>query len=303
MRTRQTLQAMITAMLLPVFSAAAQSSPPGDSSPYGNARIMKDIPYTAHPHPRQTLDLYLPKDKAQGPATLIVWMHGGAWMLSNKDWNNVKYLVKHGYALASVDYRLSDDARFPAQIQDCNTALNFLLANASTYGFSPNHFAVGGASAGGHLALLLGLARNEKSFGADPSVKPFAILDFFGPTDLTSLLDETKGHSYQVQDDALRRLFGSPLTDHLDMLRAASPLTYVNPENPPVLILHGDRDDLVPYGQSQKLHARLDQLGVRNDLITVKGAGHDGPMFETPDIQQKVLAFLQACSVRDSKSQ
>jgi len=154
---------MITAMLLPVFSAAAQSSPPGDSSPYGNARIMKDIPYTAHPHPRQTLDLYLPKDKAQGPATLIVWMHGGAWMLSNKDWNNVKYLVKHGYALASVDYRLSDDARFPAQIQDCNTALNFLLANASTYGFSPNHFAVGGASAGGHLALLLGLARNERA--------------------------------------------------------------------------------------------------------------------------------------------
>ncbi len=302
MRTRQTLQAMITAMLLPVFSAAAQPLAPGDSSPYGNARVMKDIPYTAHPHARQTLDLYLPKDNAQGPATLIVWMHGGAWMLSNKDWNNVKYLVKHGYALASVDYRLSDDARFPAQIQDCNTALNFLLTNAAAYGYSPKHFAVGGASAGGHLALLLGLARNEKAFGADPSVKPFAILDFFGPTDLTSLLDETEGHSHQVQDVALRRLFGSPLTDHLDMIRAASPMTYVNPENPPVLILHGDKDDLVPYGQSQKLRTRLDEAGVRNDLITVKGAGHDGPMFETPDIQEKILSFLQTCSVRGVKS-
>jgi len=234
---------------------------------------------------------------------LIVWMHGGAWMLSNKDWDNVKYLVKHGYALASVDYRLSDDARFPAQIQDCNTALNFLLKNAAAYGFSPNHFAVGGASAGGHLALLLGLARKERAFGADPSVTPSAVLDFFGPTDLVSLLDDTVGHSHQVQVDALQRLCGSPLTDRLDALRAASPVTYVDRENPPVLILHGDKDDLVPQSQSQKLHARLDQAGVRSDLVTVKGAGHDGPMFETPDIQEKVLTFLQACGVRGVKSQ
>ena len=311
MRIRLTLHAMITTTLLTIVSASAQVSPPGcapsgstdpgGSTPFGNAIVKKDIPYVASPHPRQTLDLYLPQDNVPGPATLIVWIHGGAWMLSNKDWNNVKYLVRHGYALASVDYRLSGDAVFPAQIEDCNTALNFLLTNAATYGIDPKHFAVGGASAGGHLALLLGLARNERAFHADPSVRPFAILDFFGPTDLTRILDENGwGHGYEVQADALRRLLGGPLINHLDLARLASPLTYVNSKNPPVLVLHGDKDDLVPYRQSRRLHSRLDQAGVRNEFITVQGAGHDGPMFETPEIQQKVIAFLRE-SVRGGK--
>jgi acetyl esterase/lipase len=305
MKIRHTLHAMIMTTLLTIVSASAQVPPPGrtpngstdpgDSSPFGNAVVKKGIPYVANAHPRQTLDLYLPKDNAQGPATLIVWIHGGAWMLSNKDWNNVKYLVKHGYALVSVDYRLSGDARFPAQIQDCNTALSFLVTNAASYGIDPKHFVVGGASAGGHLALLLGLARKERTFDADPSVKPFAILDFFGPTDLTSIIDEVgQGHGREVQEDAVSRLLGGPLINHLDLARLASPLTYINPQSPPVLILHGDKDDLVPYSQSQRLHSRLDQVGVENELLTVKEAGHDGPMFETPEIQEKVISFLRA---------
>jgi acetyl esterase/lipase len=284
----------LTGGTLPSSSPPSSSSGTDDSSPFGSAIVKKDIPYVANPHPRQTLDLYLPKDNAQGPATLVVWIHGGAWMLSNKDWNNVKYLVKHGYALASVDYRLSGDATFPAQIKDCNTALNFLLASAASYGIDPKRFVVGGASAGGQLALLLGLARNERAFGADPSVKPFAILDFFGPTDLTSIIDEVgQGHGREVQEDVVPRLLGGPLIDHLELARQASPLSYVGRENSPVLILHGDQDDLVPYAQSQSLHSLLDQAGVKNQLITVKGAGHDGPMFETPEIQEKVISFLR----------
>src|ERR1700693_5016759 len=149
MRIRQNLRTMIATILLPTISVVAQTShlvaPNGfenisDSSPYGDAFVKKDIPYTANPHPRQTFDLYLPKNKQSGPSTLIFWIHGGAWMLSNKDWDNVKYLVKQGYALASVDYRLSGDAIFPAQIRDCNTALNFILAHADSYGIDPKHF-------------------------------------------------------------------------------------------------------------------------------------------------------------------
>jgi acetyl esterase/lipase len=261
--------------------------------------VKKDIPYVANAHPRQTLDLYLPKDNGGSPVPLVVWMHGGAFMYTNKEWNNVKYLVKHGYALASVDYRLTKDGIFPAQIEDCNAALNFLLTNAASYGIDSKHFVVGGASAGGHLALLLGLARNERAFGADPSARPLAILDFFGPTDLTSVIDEVgQGHGREVQEDVVSRLLGGPLIDHMELARQASPISYVGKGNPPVLILHGDKDDLVPYAQSQRLHSRLDQVGVRNELITVKGAGHDGPMFETPEIQKKVLSFLQD-SVRD----
>src|SRR5438445_11284465 len=115
MRIRHVFQTMITAALWPLVSTSAQTSLPGgtangsnnpsDSSPYGNATVKRDIPYVANPHVRQTFDLYLPKDKVS-PVPLVFWIHGGAWMLSKKDWKNVKYLVKHGYALASVDYRL-----------------------------------------------------------------------------------------------------------------------------------------------------------------------------------------------------
>ena len=179
MRIRQSLYTMISTALLPIIPVAAQTSHAsntpsdfentGDSSPYGDAFVKKDIPYVANPHLRQTFDLYLPKNKGPGPCTLIFWLRGGAWMLSNKDWDNVKYLVKHGYAFASVDYRLSGDAVFPAQIRDCNTALDFILTHADSYGIDPKRFVMGGASAAGHLALLLGLARNEKAFGANPS--------------------------------------------------------------------------------------------------------------------------------------
>jgi acetyl esterase/lipase len=304
MRIRQSLYIMIGTFLLPIIPVAAQTSHPSntpsgfenteDSSPYGDAFVKKDIPYVANSHLRQTFDLYLPKNKGQGPSTLIFWLHGGAWMLSNKDWDNVKYLVKQGYALASVDYRLSGDAIFPAQIHDCNAALEFILAHADSYGIDAKHFVIGGASAGGHLALLLGLARNEKAFGANPSLKPFAVLDFFGPTDLTTILDEVgPGHGHQVLEDAQQRLFGGSSTNQSEMSRTASPINYVSQGNPPVLILHGDKDDLVPYSQSQRLHARLDQLGVSNVFITVQGAGHDGPMFETPAIQEEVIRFLR----------
>jgi len=264
-----------------------------DPALYGNATVIRDIPYSQS-DPHQDLDLYLPKRDDSKPPILVFWIHGGAWMFRNKDWNNVKYLVKHGYALASVDYRLSDEAVFPAQIRDCNAALNFLLANADRFGVSRQNFVVGGASAGGQLALLLGLARNESSFGADPSVKPFAILDFFGPTDLTSIVDEVgPGHGREVQEDATQRLLGGPWNDRLDLARAASPVRYISRKSPPTMILHGDKDDLVPYAQSHRFHSLLDQVGVKNKLITVTGAGHDGPMFETPEIQQKVLAFLR----------
>jgi acetyl esterase/lipase len=309
MRIRQSLHTMIATALLPIIPVAAQTSHPsnapdgfentGDSSPYGDAFVKKDIPYVANPHLRQTFDLYLPKNKGRGSSTLIFWLHGGAWMLSNKEWDNVKYLVKHGYALASVDYRLSGDAVFPAQIEDCNAALDFILAHADSYGIDPKRFVIGGASAGGHLALLLGLARNAKAFGANPSLKPFAILDFFGLTDLTTILDEVgPGHGHQVLEDAQQRLLGGSLSNQLDMARAASPITYVSSGNPPVLILHGNKDDLVPYSQSQRLHSQLDQIGVSNVFVTVPGAGHDGPMFETPEIQEKVIAFLREAARR-----
>lgn len=293
----------ITATLLPVVSVPAQTSlpgnsqnssnNPGDSTASGNVIVKRDIPYVANGHVRQTLDLFIPV--AGRPVPLVVWVHGGAWKLGSKDWINIKYLIQQGYAIASVDYRFSGDAKFPAQIQDCNTALNFLIANAASYGIDPKRLIVGGGSAGGHLALLLGLARRETAFGADPSIQPLAILDFFGPADLISMLEEAdQGHEREAAEDAFHRLLGASPAARPDLARLASPITYVSPGNPPVLILHGDKDASVPYRQSQQLHARLTQAGISNELITVKGIGHDGPMFATPELQERVISFLQS---------
>jgi acetyl esterase/lipase len=278
----------------PAVPAPAETLPA--SSPYGEAVVRRNIPYGAADLPHQNLDLYLPEKKSAQPFPFVFWIHGGAWKEGSKEWDNVKYLVRYGYAIATVDYRSSDRAPFPAQIQDCNAALNFVLAHARDYGIDPNKCVIGGASAGGHLALLLGMARHQSRFGANPRVKPLAILDFFGPADLTNMMGDLKSiHSdrgIRLLLDAGSSLLGAPIEKSRAKARKASPITYVSPGNPPILIVHGRKDDLVPVAQSERLHAALDRMGVRNRLILVDAAGHDGPLFSTPEIEAKVVAWL-----------
>lgn len=299
------LKISVAAALLTSFQLFAQaiSDAPSPaevlpaSSPYGEATVFRNIPYVALPTLRQNFDLYLPAKKNGEPFPLVVWIHGGAWMMGIKEWDNVKYLVRHGYAIASVDYRFSTEIPFPAQIQDCNAALNFILAHATNYGVSSRRFVVGGGSAGGHLALLLGLARNEKDFGADPSIKPLAILDFFGPADFNRMQKDLETiHSekgLELFKDAGGKLLGAPVEQSSDKAKLASPINYVSAASPPVLILQGGEDDLVPAAQSWRLHDALDQAGVKNQIIMVN-AGHDGPLFSTPEIEPKVVNFLNS---------
>jgi acetyl esterase/lipase len=300
------LRLLVVVTLLPVFEALAQPVPTNvqsaaeilpASSPYGPATIITNIFYAAHPVPQQNFDLILPAKKGDQPFPLVVWIHGGAWMLGIKEWDNVKYLVRHGYAIASIDYRFSTEAPFPAQIQDCNAALNFILAQATNYGVSPKRFVVGGGSAGGQLALLLGLARDGKDFGADKSIKPLAILDFFGPTDFTRGRDDLKAiHSekgVEIFDDAVGKLLGAPVDQSSAEAWLASPIQYVSAASPPVLIVHGAQNDMVSTDQSRRLHAALNRVGVKNRLVIVDPAGHDGPLFSTPEIETKVVNFLK----------
>jgi acetyl esterase/lipase len=295
---------LLALVLLPAFEIFAQTVPANPSgatqvlpasSPYGEATIIRNIPYAAQPTSQQNFDLILPAQKGNKPFPLVIWIHGGAWMLGIKEWDNVKYLVRHGYAIANIDYRFSTAAPFPAQIQDCNTALNFILAHATNYGISPKQLIIGGGSAGGHLALLLGLARTERDFGADPSIKPLAILDFFGPVDFNRTKADLEAiHSEKgLQDftNAVGRLLGTPVDQPSEKAKLASPINYVSASSPPVLILHGSRDESVPVAQSRRLHEALDQWGVKNQLIMVD-AGHDGPLFSTPEIESKVVGFL-----------
>ena len=171
------------------------------------------------------------------------------------------------------------------------------MAHAATYGLDPKRFVVGGSSAGGHLCLLLGMARHQKEFGADPAVKPLAILDFFGPTDLIAGLEDLQAaHSEEglkLAARAVPHLLGATPAEDPAKARAASPLTYVSPNVAPVLILQGTADKLVPLAQSERLHARLDEAKVKNELIVVEGAPHDGSSFSTPERQAQVLDFLR----------
>lgn len=292
-------------IVLTAFGSAAQPATPTvsrapevlpASAPYGEAVLTRDIPYLSHATSNQNFNLYLPRAKGARPFPLVVWIHGGAWELGSKEWDNVKYLVRDGYAIASIDYRFTPEAPFPAQIQDCNTALNFILAHAADYGVDSKRFVVGGGSAGGHLALMLGLARAQKDFGANPAVKPLAILDFFGPADLNRMKSDLEAiHSQKglgLWQDAGSKLFGGPVDESADKAKMASPINYVSDAAPPVMIFQGSKDDLVPIAQSERLHAALDKAGVKNELVVIDGAGHDGALFSTPEVQSKVIHFL-----------
>jgi acetyl esterase/lipase len=261
--------------------------------------IHNNIPYNNDTLQKHLLDIYLPAN-AKGKLPLVVLIHGGGWLVNDKyaDLGYMKKtivdLVNNGFALASIDYRWATQAVFPAQIQDCNRAVSFLYDHADKYGFDTNHFAVLGWSAGGHLASLQGLSNNNKvaNFYMPNTSKAFkikAVVDFYGPSELIML---PKGDDEKSPEGLL--LGAAPLA-RPDLAKAASPVTYVDKNDPPFLIIHGEKDDIVSNKQSKLLKAWLDTEGVQNELIIVKDAPHFGTMYDVDEVRAKVLSFLKQC--------
>ena len=258
--------------------------------------VHRDLAYVSGGHPRQMLDLYLPD---LGYATpLIVWIHGGAFRMGSKEDRVPFEMLEQGYAIASLNYRLSQHALFPAQIEDCKAAVRWLRAHADTYGLDPSRFASWGESAGGHLAAMLGTAGHERSFEVgehlEHSSSVQAVLDFFGPTDFLQMDAQRppEGMVHDTWDSPESQLVGGAIQEHPAEVARANPVTYVTPETPPFLIVHGDRDPLVPYHQSTLLVAALEAAGVPVTFYTVVGAGHGG--FDDPQIPILVHKFLAA---------
>ena len=260
--------------------------------------LKANIPYNNDTLQKHLLDIYLPAN-AKGRLPLVIFIHGGGW-LSNDKYADIGYMkktvaeiVSAGFALASIDYRFSTQAVFPAQIQDCNRAVSFLYDNADKYGIDKNRFAVMGFSAGGHLASLLGLSKNNSvpNFFMPGSSRLFtikAVVDFYGPAELVL---------FPGADDAKSPegiLIGASPLARPDLAKAASPVTYVDKGDPPFLIIHGEKDNLVSPKQSHLLQSWLNVVGVQNELIIVKDAPHFGVMFDADDIRKKVLDFLKA---------
>jgi acetyl esterase/lipase len=201
-----------------------------------------------------------------------------------------------GYAIASINYRLSQHALFPAQIEDCKAAVRWLRAHAAQYGLDAARFGAWGPSAGGHLVAMLGTTGNvaELDVGEhlEASSRVQAVVDYFGPTDFLQMDAHRmpKGKVHDAADSPESELVGGPIQENADRVAAANPITYVSPDAPPFLIVHGELDPLVPHHQSELLVAALKRAGVPVTFYTVVGAGHGG--FTDPAVPEMTRAFL-----------
>ncbi|HWB26055.1 MAG TPA: alpha/beta hydrolase [Chitinophagaceae bacterium] len=285
-----------------LYVTQAQTSPvahifPAGTVTYGNINYAGD---TSRHH---LLDIYLPAN-AKANAPLVIWVHGGAWMLNDKyaDMsymaNTVKGFLDSGYALASIDYRYSTQAPFPAQIQDCNQAVEFLYNNAAKYKIDKHRFALIGFSAGGHLASLVGMSNNSTipAFyynGIKPRFTIKAVLDFYGPQDFISMAAAMSG-SPSPGPNPMALLLGANIFDRPDLAKTASPLTYLDKSDPPFFIVQGEKDQSVPPSQAVLLNGWLNVYNIPHQLTIVPGAPHYGPMFDAESIRKDLFAFLKA---------
>jgi acetyl esterase/lipase len=261
--------------------------------PRGTA-VYRDIAYVTNGHPRQKLDLYLPKGAENPP--LMILIHGGGFTEGDKGEENAAQWLKEGYAVASLNYRFSSDAIFPAQIEDCKAAVRRLRANARKYGFDPDRFGARGSSAGGYLVTMLGTTGGTKKFDVgenlDVSSRVQAVADRYGATDFLQMdAHRLPGAPvYNKPDSPLSELIGGTLEDNRDKVESANPINYVTEDCPPFVIVHGDSDLLVPHHQSELLVAALGKAGVPVTLYTVKGGGHGG--FDDPNAEVVVREFF-----------
>lgn len=262
-----------------------------------------DVKYVPDGDAAQALDVFYPETPADKPLPLLVWIHGGGWAAGSKSGMPYMSQLPRGYVAASIEYRFSQKAKFPAQIQDCQAAIRFLRANAKKYSIDPARIGVGGASAGGHLSALVGTSGGKKAFppiggNEEQSDRVQAVCDIFGPTDFWTVVKQAnedqnvKNIFKWNQGDPYSNLIGAKLGEDKDKCDAVSPVHYVSKDNPPFLILHGDRDTLVPYAQSVELSDRLAKEGVEVTLQKLPGAGHGGPAFALPAVLKLTVAFF-----------
>ncbi|MBL4700034.1 MAG: alpha/beta hydrolase [Phycisphaeraceae bacterium] len=259
--------------------------------------VQRDLVYaTVEDGVQLKLDLYLPK-KMTGNELLFVWIHGGGWRNGSKAMfqPQIMNLASLGYAVASIDYRLGGLQNHPNHIHDCNAAIRWLKAKAPVYGYSIKKVGVGGGSAGGHLALLVGVASDVPALQGkvgdhlDQNSRVDAIVDFYGPSDLYALGQATaRGRKMNIVE-----AFG----------KDASPVSYLDAHDPPVIIFHGDLDPVVVPQQSITLDAMYKKLGVESILHLLKDAKHGGRAFATPQVGQDIKAFLDKHLKADESSQ
>ena len=277
-----------------LLAACATVAPP-DVCAQG-ARTHTDLTYATVDGKDLGLDLYLPAG-VPAPA-LVVWVHGGAWRSGTKAKPPMLF-VEGGMAMASLDFRQSGEARFPANVHDIKAAIRFLRAKASQYGYRSDRIAIAGSSSGGHLAVLVGVSNGQKELEGtvggflNQSSDVAAIVDYFGASNLTTILAQSTPHGLSVRRPALELLLGALPDAEPSLARLASPVTHVDRSDPPLLIFHGDQDPQMPINQSHELQGAYEKAGLDVFFDVVHGAAHGGDAFFSPDRAARALAFLR----------
>jgi acetyl esterase/lipase len=259
--------------------------------------IRLDVPYADNDNPRQQVDIYLPKDASAGePLPVVLFIHGGGWSGGDRK----GYLTPAGqmafggkYAAISVGYRMSSEAKWPAQIHDCKAAVRWVRAHAKELNIDPNKIGATGNSAGGHLVTMLGLTAGNKelegSLGkhTDQSSAVTCVINFCGPSDMAAPL--MQGEAAKTDDPAVAGLVGGPLKEKADAVKQASPLTWVSKNAAPIMTVHGMKDARVHYSNATKLEAAMKQAGATHYLVPVTEAGHGIPV--GPELAARIQKF------------
>ncbi len=277
-------------LLTAVLAGLAQAEP----------KVTRDIEYAVVGEHALKLDLYLPPEGVALQPPLIVYVHGGAWRAGNKSEMPFGKLVAQGFAVASVDYRLSTEAPFPAQAHDLKAALRFLRAEGAKYQIDAARIAITGGSAGGHLAALIGVSNGVKelegSEGTHPGVSSDvqAIISLYGASNLETILSQSTGHGLSVRVPALQLLLGSQPQENPTLARLASPVTHVDATDPPLLLIHGDEDPQMPFAQSQELLRAYEAVKRPAQLEVIHGGKHGGAQFYDETRIELMAKFLRA---------
>lgn len=261
-----------------------------------DVRIRSGLTYARVDGKTLRLDIYSPGGVEAPP--LLVWVHGGVWAGGTKE-DVPLVFVANGIATASIDFRQSTDARFPAQVHDIKAAIRFLRAKASEYGYRADRIAIAGDSSGGHLAALVGVTNGHRELEGtvgndlDQSSSVQAILDYYGASNLMTILAQSTPYGLSVREPGLKRLLGALPANAKALAELASPVFHVDRNDPPLLLFHGDEDPQMPIEQSRELESVYRKMGLDVYLDVVRGAAHGGPVFFSPERLQRALAFLR----------
>ena len=260
----------------------------------GKKDVRSDVEYAVVDGHSLKLDLYMPA--VENPP-LVVWIHGGGWRGGDKSRCFVTWLTEHGYAVASINYRLTDKAIFPAQIHDCKAAVRWLRANADQYGYQTERVAVAGSSAGGHLAALMGTSGDVEALegtvggNLDHSSRVQAVLDYYGPTDFV-LRSKSHPQRANAKDSGTYGLLGGGADVKTERAKQASPVTYVSADDPPLLVFHGERDKTVYVDQARRIEEVYQAADLPVALRLLPESGHGGKAFFRGPQRELAVEFL-----------